>query len=75
LTLLTEEADQYIPCPSQLVQEAIASLSADLSLFTKAITEAVDRVSQTTSDSSSLLPDDPPGAALRKQPKRSTHRV
>jgi hypothetical protein len=66
LKLQTDAADQPIPFNDELVQEVIASLSADLSLFTKAVTEAVARVSEASSDSSTALPDDPPAAAIEK---------
>ncbi len=65
LQLQTNAADQYLPVNTDLMHQIVASLSADLSLFTKAVKEAVINASENKTTSEATVAD-PAGVAIEQ---------
>jgi hypothetical protein len=66
LNLQTMAADQFLPFPASQIDDIIAGLSADLSLFTKAITEAVQRMGSASDGTPVTSSSTDPGAAVEQ---------
>jgi hypothetical protein len=59
LNIQTMAADQILPFPPSQIEDIIAGLSADLSLFTKAVTDVVERTASASNETNTSRPAAP----------------